>query len=395
MKEKQSQRLVFHLTWLCFVIAILLHSYLAYRHYMINLSELPEKSICTINDYFDCDTVSISAYSKFLGIPIALWGAITNFLTLMLFLYYSFGSSKDALLGRFVLLMGGGILSASIVMAVLSITKMNVFCLFCIATYIVSIITFIGLMKLIPGPYFNFFSNDIKEIITTRRGLIGFLIAIPLITLFTNSIMWDSFGKRAKKGIEEALAYWKTESPIDVDIKYSLHKGSTQSKMTIIEFADYSCPHCKAAAHSIKLFLKAHPDVSFYFLVFPLDGMCNSEIPHSREYPCLIAKTVFCADKYNKTWETHDWFFDKQSEIRSRNNFDSSLIQMTKELNLNLEQINNCIESEEAKEAIAYQIEQGKKAQIQGTPSFFINQQRLTSGQILLTLDSIYSEIFH
>jgi protein-disulfide isomerase len=48
--------------------------------------------------------------------------------------------------------------------------------------------------------------------------------------------------------------------------------GPKDAKVTVVEFADYRCPHCKEAAPDVLALIKAHPDVRFVFKELPIFG---------------------------------------------------------------------------------------------------------------------------
>ena len=65
----------------------------------------------------------------------------------------------------------------------------------------------------------------------------------------------------------------KPEAPV-VEIKTEgfPSKGKDNAKVTIVEFADYQCPHCKVAADSLKKVMDKFKDkVKFVFLDYPIN----------------------------------------------------------------------------------------------------------------------------
>jgi protein-disulfide isomerase len=48
--------------------------------------------------------------------------------------------------------------------------------------------------------------------------------------------------------------------------------GPKDAKVTVVEFFDYRCPHCKEAAPDFLALIKAHPDVRFVFKELPIFG---------------------------------------------------------------------------------------------------------------------------
>jgi protein-disulfide isomerase len=48
--------------------------------------------------------------------------------------------------------------------------------------------------------------------------------------------------------------------------------GPKDAKVTVVEFFDYRCPHCKDAAPDVLNLIRTHPDVRFVFKEFPIFG---------------------------------------------------------------------------------------------------------------------------
>ncbi len=78
-------------------IAIGLHIYLALHYYQLNFGLLTSESLCNVNELFNCDNVTASRFSALLGMPIALWGAVTNFILALLIMGWILGWSNDTI----------------------------------------------------------------------------------------------------------------------------------------------------------------------------------------------------------------------------------------------------------------------------------------------------------
>jgi uncharacterized membrane protein len=66
------------------LVAIGIHTYLTLHYYDLNYGAGSADSICNINAKLNCDAVAASSYSTFLKTPLALWGAVTNTMLLIL-----------------------------------------------------------------------------------------------------------------------------------------------------------------------------------------------------------------------------------------------------------------------------------------------------------------------
>ena len=75
---------VYYATVIVLAIAGLIDSiYLAVSHYRV-YTDIGYKSFCAISKAINCDTVSQSPYSIFLGMPVPIWGVIGYIFFLLL-----------------------------------------------------------------------------------------------------------------------------------------------------------------------------------------------------------------------------------------------------------------------------------------------------------------------
>src|SRR5262249_5662532 len=117
--------------------------------------------------------------------------------------------------------------------------------------------------------------------------------------------------------VREMLQDWQNSPKQEFVAKPSLVTGpaADQAAMTLVEFADFRCGHCRHASYTLDAFVKANPDVRFEFYTFPLDGACNEKIQHSSGISCRLAAAVVCAEKEGKGWALHSKLFDIQDEV--------------------------------------------------------------------------------
>ena len=110
-------------------LAVAFHSYLTYVHFG-HLAGSFEKSFCDVNSLFSCSSVATSKYSKFLGLPISLWGLMMN-LVLGFFLIESYLHAVPHFL-RYTNWLAFGVVGGSLVMGAISLLFMSQYCPFCI-----------------------------------------------------------------------------------------------------------------------------------------------------------------------------------------------------------------------------------------------------------------------
>jgi protein-disulfide isomerase len=145
--------------------------------------------------------------------------------------------------------------------------------------------------------------------------------------------------------------------------KNSPLRGSPMAPVTLYEFSDFQCPHCKTAAPYLKKVVEeSNGKVKLTFKQYPLPGH-----PKARE----AAKATIAADKQGKFWEMHDLLFEKQDELQ-RANFED----YAKKLGLDLAKFRSDMSSKETEAKLAADIAEGKSAGVDSTPSIYVNDRR-------------------
>jgi hypothetical protein len=88
-------------------------------------------------------------------------------------------------------------------------------------------------------------------------------------------------------------------------------RGSTMASVTIYEFSDFQCPHCKIASPYLKKIVEeSNGKVKLIFKQYPLPGH-----PKARE----AARATIAAHKQGKFWEMHDLLFENQDRLATAN----------------------------------------------------------------------------
>lgn len=400
MKNTASKNKFLVLSLFSTLIAVGVHTYLTQHYYALKFGAIEGSAFCNVNEVLNCDAVTASKFSSFLNIPVALWGAVTNLILLYFLAVTRLNLVQDrAKTSRYALLISGVTLFASLVMGSISMT-MNNLCIFCITAYALSFVGFIGTLKGAENISVSALTEDIKDIFFTQRWVLGFLIAIPITTFLGNTMYLESQGfSQIEKIAQEKVSYWQTspQQNFDLSTGLSMQKGATAPVMTIVEFADFRCPHCKHAAPTMHAFARSHQDVKFIFKPFPLDGTCNEAIQGGGDgISCGLAAAVMCAEKINsKGWAAHDYFFDHQEEVIRNQNLEKNIQDVSQALNIPLENLKTCVKEPATLDLVRKMAKEGSTAQVQGTPSVFVNGKLLSGGQLIPVLEAAYKILKH
>jgi protein-disulfide isomerase len=140
-------------------------------------------------------------------------------------------------------------------------------------------------------------------------------------------------------------------------------RGSPMAPVTIYEFSDFQCPHCKMTAPLLKkLVEESNGKVKLLFKQYPLPMH-----PKARD----ASKATIAADKQGKFWEMHDLLFEKQSELQTAN-----LDDYAKKIGLDMKRFKADMQSKETEKKIEADIAEGHAVGVDSTPSIYVNDRR-------------------
>jgi len=154
-------------------------------------------------------------------------------------------------------------------------------------------------------------------------------------------------------------------------------RGPKDAAVTIVEFGDLQCPACKAAQPTIEGLVAAEPQARFVFQNFPLE-MHN-----------WAAKGAYYADCVGRASNDAFWKFvsktyETQSDITAEN-ADEKLTALADSAGVKGSEISACAAKPETKAHIDASIALGKKVDVSGTPTLYINGRKIGSFDARLT----------
>jgi protein-disulfide isomerase len=147
--------------------------------------------------------------------------------------------------------------------------------------------------------------------------------------------------------------------------------GNANATVTIVEFSDYECPFCQ------RFYLETFPQikseyidtgkVKFVYRDFPLNIHKNAE---------KAAEAAECAGDQGKYYEMGHMLYTQGVEGGV-----ATFKQYAQDLNLDTEKFNNCLDSDIKAAEVTKDSVAGKQAGVTGTPTFFINGQKISGAQ--------------
>lgn len=136
----------------------------------------------------------------------------------------------------------------------------------------------------------------------------------------------------------------------------------------ILKYSDYQCPACKLYIPLQENLKREFGDkVQIEYRHFPLSGHRFAE---------LAARSVEAARNQDSFYEMHDKIFQYQ-EVWSRGDAHDHFEDFAREIGLDMDRFLADLESDEVRQRVESQRQEGIRRQVNATPTYFINGQRL------------------
>lgn len=149
-------------------------------------------------------------------------------------------------------------------------------------------------------------------------------------------------------------------------------KGNRNAAVVVVEYSDFQCPYCNIYAKlSTQLADEFPEDIAVVFRHFPLKTIhTNAE---------MASQAAEAAGLQNKFWEMHDLVFTNQETWINNQIPEEVFANFAGLLELDVDQFKIDINSKTVKDKINKQIKNSTMLDIQGTPTFFINGQKINN----------------
>lgn len=359
--------LILALALLCLLASL----YLNHLHYKVH-TDSSFNSICALSQEVNCETVALSPYSVFLGLPISWWGIVVSVLYMAVAALGLMDVRRSRAEGPrgFALLaiMGGTGVVVSCLLFYVAHFVIKSLCPFCMAIYVLQLMiattmavhlvrskqSFLDLLKRDAGGY---------------MGLPGLaVVALPVVLTVGGYVgyprVYDTTACPEKSTEEDLctqpLMYGKPDAPIK-----------------IVEYSDYQCPFCSMTHFALRQAVENYPeDVSLEHVHFPLDIACNDLLNRPfHGHACETARASVCAERQDRFWDFNDWLYTHQKRIGRK-----EMSEIAKDLDLDVEAFDRCMQDPTSLDAVIDGIERAKETKYVkqgqvGTPIIFINDK--------------------
>ena len=296
-------------------------------------------SFCAVGEHLDCTTVALSRYSVILGVPVPLWGA-AGFLAIL-------GAAQRN--ARWLLVLSGVAALASLALLVVELVAIGALCLLCEAVHAVSFVLFAlawrARASLSPG-----FVNR-GDLVTVFAPPAAVLLALALFV----PRYWGVFG-------------WKGDLPFPQGKTTDGYPwiGATSPTITVHEFTDYRCPHCKAAASRNLMRLTKHPnELRIVRRQFP-----RMRCPKRANFGCVLIRMAYCAEEQGRFWQADRWLFEHGA---SAVHVDPD--ELARDVGLDVGKLRTCLERDDLAVRAAAEAQVGLDRHFSATPVLVVNDR--------------------
>ena len=152
-------------------------------------------------------------------------------------------------------------------------------------------------------------------------------------------------------------------------------KGNPEASVVLVEFSDFQCPACGAAAPLVKEVVEKYQDkMKFEYRHFPLTTI--------HQYAFRSAEASECAADQGKFWEYHDKLFFNQDNLKKSN----LLLYAQETEGIDAELFKDCLASGVKKKRVNEDLDEARRLGLNSTPTFFLNSQKVDDWQRLMEM---------
>jgi len=166
-----------------------------------------------------------------------------------------------------------------------------------------------------------------------------------------------------------------------IHIEGSPSKGPANARVTLVEFADFECPHCRELYEELKAVEARYPQVRVVYKDYPLTTI------HPWAQTAALGGRCAFEQSPAAFWKVHDMIFDNQDILSPENVWDK-LVDFATQASLNADSFKACLSSADAAKAVEANRAEAIALNVTSTPTVYINGRPLVGGDVE-TLDRI------
>ncbi|MBM3768081.1 MAG: hypothetical protein FJW32_22080 [Acidobacteria bacterium] len=148
--------------------------------------------------------------------------------------------------------------------------------------------------------------------------------------------------------------------------------GTSGAPVVVTIFSDFQCPYCKEEGKMLRanLIQTYSKEVRAYFKDFPLEQI------HNWAKPAAIAGRCVFREEQAKSWDFHDWVFDKQDQLKLED-FRAKFEGFLNDKKINAPNVLKCYDSKSTEDDVNRSFNLGRAVEVTSTPTIFVNGRKL------------------
>jgi uncharacterized membrane protein/protein-disulfide isomerase len=347
--------------------------YSSFSHYRVH-TDILYVSLCAVSEAINCDTVSQSMHSIFLGMPVPVWGGLAYgfFLILLSFAYLSEANHRR--IWPLLLLTAVFFSGYSLYLAYILKFEIKVYCIVCLAGYGINFallyLVWIIRRRFPEKKFFRGLKKDVTFLfrpwkIQTVILVVFFGIACILPFVYPN--------------------YWHFSLPeITTDVATGMTEdgdpwiGAENPELVITEYSDYMCFQCRKMHMYLRQIVAANPDkIRLIHRHFPMDPQFNPTLTgtfHPASGKLAIAAAYAALE--NRFWQMNDLLYDIPKDVKTLDVRD-----LAQKSGVSFQGLAASPEIREVRYKIKRDVLKGIELGVTGTPAYEVNR-KLYQGRI-------------
>tara|TARA_Y100000815_G_C13347544_1_gene502718 strand:+ start:5519 stop:6295 length:777 start_codon:yes stop_codon:yes gene_type:complete len=153
--------------------------------------------------------------------------------------------------------------------------------------------------------------------------------------------------------------------------------GNANGTVTLIEFFDYQCPHCKDMTKIVDNLAKQNSNLRIVYKEYPIFGGASE----------IAAKAALAANQQGKYTAFHDALMNTKGSLSK-----AQIISLAKDNGLDVKALEKAMDSDAITQEIKQNQKLAKKLKLMGTPAFIIGATNNTQANNTILIPGTTSE---
>lgn len=338
--------------------------YLLEMHVQAKVGEQIGGALCGAHEVIDCASAAQSHFSELFGIPIALLG-LGFYIALAMMAIFEPEKTREgdhpfrpAALGSTLFLAS---FLYSLVLGGISLLLLQALCPFCVMLYLVNLLGIFATSIWAGESPLSILKAQIKAPggLFSRWSFVA-TVFFAATLIFGTATIQSATTQRGFSSSQDQRAEVERIEESRYRISDAPAKGPENADVHIVEFSNFSCPHCARLAsvlHQIEEEYQGQVRVEFRH--FPAQG---------NEGSLRAAFAAECADQQGRFWAMHDQLFVHSPDFERE-----TLLTIAEEIDLEEGAFLSCLDDQATRARIEVDRHDGRSLGVQGTPTFLIN----------------------